>query len=471
MKKKLISLLLCTILVVATLTGLTPLAAGSRYVAFGDSISAGYGLSDVSESFPALIAKDKGYTLTNLATSGYTVGNILTQLESRVADDAIIDANLITITCGGNDIVGVLCKKVAEAYNASHEPKISEDDVLTILSNPADSRRMTLALQAVTVLTGNSSQPAFSDCPELATALENYEKGLISVISYIKNLNPKARIIVATQYNPYNNFQGLFTLLDTQCDKSVKKLNKIITENATVLGYEIADVYTHFEGSSVHLCNSDEETMNLDFHPNSQGHKEMAECIGAMLPDTDIFSVFTDVKPGDWFYDATRYVYENKLFMGVSETQFAPTSPLTRGMFVTVLYRYDGTPDISGESTFQDVQSGAYYHDAVVWATSNKIVSGYSEETFAPDDYITREQISTILLRYAQAKGKGPVGAWAIHLDYSDISDISDYAGNGVMYCTMKGIMQGKDGNRFAPKDNTTRAEAAVIMKKLAEVF
>lgn len=470
MKKRLISLLLSFILLMAVLPGFMHFAAASNYLALGDSISTGYGLENSEDAFPSILSKDKGYELTNLAKNGYTMQDVLVQLKTKEADNAISKAQLITLTCGGNDIVRVLIKKVAFAYNQAQETPILENEVLSILSNPQDKRRMKLALCALSVITGKDGIPAFSQSPELLSALEIYENHLSDIISYIKNLNPEARIVVTTQYNPYGRLTGMLASLNSQCRESVTKLNGIIADNAGTLGYDVADVFTIFENSGANLSNADEASMNLDFHPNAAGHNEIAKCIGDLISTPDVFSIFADVHPEDWFYDAARYVYEHGIFAGVSKTEFAPGMPLTRGMFVTVLFRLGGTPPASKETSFTDVSADAFYHDAVLWATENGIVSGYSSEIFAPDDYITREQIASILLRYAEYKGTAPVGAWAIRLDYTDLLEVSDFAGGAVMYCTMKGLMQGKDGNRFAPKDNATRAESAVIMQKLAEI-
>ena len=134
-------------------------------------------------------------------------------------------------------------------------------------------------------------------------------------------------------------------------------------------------------------------------------------------------------------------------------------------MFVTVLYRIEKEPS-SAENTFEDIESGSYYEKAVGWANANGIINGVSDTAFAPNANITREQIAAIMFRYAKYKGTAPTGVWAIRLDYADTEDISDWAAEAVMFCKLKGIMQGKDGNLFAPKANATRAETAAILER-----
>lgn len=150
---------------------------------------------------------------------------------------------------------------------------------------------------------------------------------------------------------------------------------------------------------------------------------------------------------------------------GLSNTTFAPGNNITRAMFVTVLYRIEKEPS-SAENTFEDIESGSYYEKAVGWANANGIINGVSDTAFAPNANITREQIAAIMFRYAKYKGTAPTGAWAIRLDYADTEDISDWAAEAVMFCKLKGIMQGKDGNLFAPKANATRAETAAILER-----
>ena len=111
---------------------------------------------------------------------------------------------------------------------------------------------------------------------------------------------------------------------------------------------------------------------------------------------------FTDVRKNDWFYDDVYKAYNGGLMYGVTDTLFAPDTDITRGMFVTVLYRMDGEPETAKEYTFNDVPSNAYYADAVAWASKNGIVAGYSNEEYMPDKTISREQMAAIMYRYVK---------------------------------------------------------------------
>ena len=182
-------------------------------------------------------------------------------------------------------------------------------------------------------------------------------------------------------------------------------------------------------------------------------------------PGNEWINPFTDVKETDWFYNGIKYVSQNKLFNGTGDTTFEPDSNITRGMFVTVLGRADNAESESS-SPFSDVNTNEYYAPYVSWAAENGIVSGYEDGTFRPDNNITREEMAEIFMNYYDYKGEGLTGDWAIQLTYSDISDISGWAVDGIMFCTIKGLIQGKENNMFDPQGNATRAETAVIMMR-----
>ena len=181
----------------------------------------------------------------------------------------------------------------------------------------------------------------------------------------------------------------------------------------------------------------------------------------------EIEITFADVKKSEWYYDAVKYVVEKGLFNGVSETDFAPNSPLTRAMLVTVLYRAEEQPEIESKKVFSDVAEGEYYSDAVIWAFENGIVSGVSETEFMPDNNITREQIAAIIYRYAKFKGLDTTVA--TEAEYADKDMISSWAGDAVAFLRSANIMTGTPENKFIPRANATRAEAAATLQRFFE--
>ena len=177
---------------------------------------------------------------------------------------------------------------------------------------------------------------------------------------------------------------------------------------------------------------------------------------------------FTDVTEGDWFYDAVRYAYETGLMDGVGDNLFAPNSETTRAQLVTILYRLAGEPEVSGTSGFTDVEADTWYTDAVVWAAENGIVNGVSETEFAPGKDITREQLATILFRYAEAKGYD-VSARADLSAYTDADQIQSYAAESVAWAVAEGLIQGFEDNTLRPAGNATRAQIATILMRFCE--
>ena len=175
---------------------------------------------------------------------------------------------------------------------------------------------------------------------------------------------------------------------------------------------------------------------------------------------------FTDVKKNDWFHDSVKYAYENDLMKGISNTEFAPDNEVTRAMFVTVIYRMENEPQ-TGKCAFTDVESGSYYESAVTWANENGIVSGISEDCFAPNEPITREQMAAIIYRYAAFKGYDITTS--SNTSYTDNDNISDYAKDAVIWAAEKSVMTGNTDGSFAPKANTTRAQVASVFMRMVE--
>jgi uncharacterized repeat protein (TIGR02543 family) len=182
---------------------------------------------------------------------------------------------------------------------------------------------------------------------------------------------------------------------------------------------------------------------------------------------------FEDVKSSDWFYGDVEYAYTNGLMVGTSANpmRFSPNAALTRGMVVTVLYRIAGSPDVSGlANPFNDVAADRWYTDAVIWAAANKIVSGYGNGKFGPDDNITREQMAVMIINYQKFSGKIPPDI-VMDREFSDLNDISDWAKDSVNRLTMQGMISGKPGNLFDPAGEATRAEFAAMLHRFFEAI
>lgn len=177
---------------------------------------------------------------------------------------------------------------------------------------------------------------------------------------------------------------------------------------------------------------------------------------------------FGDVKSGDWFYNDVKYVYEKGMMAGTAADVFAPNATTTRAMIVTILYRLEGSPAVTGTSAFTDVPAGQWYTDAVNWAAANQIVNGTSATTFAPDAPITREQMAAILYRYAQYKGYD-VTEKADLSGYSDNGQISAYAKDALAWANAAKLINGMTDTTLAPQGSATRAQVSAILHRFCD--
>ena len=177
---------------------------------------------------------------------------------------------------------------------------------------------------------------------------------------------------------------------------------------------------------------------------------------------------FGDVKSADWFYNDVKYVYEKGMMAGTAADVFAPNATTTRAMIVTILYRLEGSPAVTGTSAFVDVPAGQWYTDAVNWAAANQIVKGTSATTFAPNDSITREQMAAILYRYAQYKGYD-VTKKADLSGYSDNSQVSAYAKDALAWANAAKLINGVTNTTLAPQGNATRAQVSAILHRFCD--
>ena len=177
---------------------------------------------------------------------------------------------------------------------------------------------------------------------------------------------------------------------------------------------------------------------------------------------------FGDVKSADWFYNDVKYVYEKGMMAGTAADVFAPNTTTTRAMIVTILYRLEGSPAVTGTSAFVDVPAGQWYTDAVNWAAANQIVKGTSATTFAPNDSITREQMAAILYRYAQYKGYD-VTKKADLSGYSDNSQVSAYAKDALAWANAAKLINGVTNTTLAPQGNATRAQVSAILHRFCD--
>lgn len=176
---------------------------------------------------------------------------------------------------------------------------------------------------------------------------------------------------------------------------------------------------------------------------------------------------FGDIS-GHWGEEQINFITSHNLFMGTGENNFSPDMKMNRAMLVTVLHRLDGLQNKKGV-VFTDISEDQWYSDAVSWAASNNIVNGYSEGTFGPEDSITREQLATILYRYAAFMGLDTSSKGSL-TDFNDQDKVSGYALDPMSWAVEKGLITGFSGKLLNPGGNATRAEVSAILMRFIDM-
>jgi len=280
LRNRIAGLLLALCLVVGVLPTAAFAAGTGTHLVLGDSISTGYDVA-VEERFSHRVAEHYGLNEVNRAVNGFTATNLKELLNSGELDEEIASASLITLTIGGNEMVDILCNRIANIYNskANNTTKITADEVIGIMESA--SNKMLWAIQYVV--------PALKDFPESAefnTALAAYKQNLTDSLNYIRSKNTTVEVVVCTQFTPFKQFRtvGVFQGAYVEVDTAAKLLNEVITKNAATLGYKVADIYPIFDKSTESLFPGDDSTNLNDLsltnvHPNARGHELIAQTI------------------------------------------------------------------------------------------------------------------------------------------------------------------------------------------------
>lgn len=186
---------------------------------------------------------------------------------------------------------------------------------------------------------------------------------------------------------------------------------------------------------------------------------------GCALGDNCPSKKFTDITPDFWAHDAIDYVVSNNMFRGTTDTTFSPNVVMSRGMIVTVLYRLEGSPDVSGiENPFLDLPNNDY-HDAILWASANRIGNGFKDGCFRASDPLTREQLAVFLHRYANYKGYDTNNYSDIG-GFSDAKDVGEFARESMCWAVGEGIINGTTATTLSPKTGANRAQVATMMMR-----
>ena len=212
---------------------------------------------------------------------------------------------------------------------------------------------------------------------------------------------------------------------------------------------------------------SDFRTTDLEMHAPKVPALEARALEAAVLkaPDPQETASFADVAPGSWYEEAVRWAVEHNVTSGVGEGMFGPNQNVTRAQVVTMLWRIENSPVIACTVTFSDVADGAWYTDAVAWAAERKIVAGYPGGAFAPSQTITRQELVTILFRYAKLRTPERKAPEGIKLDaYSDVDRVAAFAFEPMRWAVGTGVVNGTSATTLSPKGTATRAQLVQML-------
>ena len=333
-----------------------------------------------------------------------------------------------------------------------------QSEILTATVQPEDATNKNV--------TWSSDKPAVATVEGGTVTARGAGEATITVTTEDGKKTATCTVTVTRSYIPPTNPNYRITVEATQggtvtADPTAAKAGTTVTLTPVPhRGYQVGTVaVTDRFGEPVAVTEQADGTYTFTM-PNGQVKVEVTfvESQPEPLP-------FTDVAGGDWFHDAVRYVYDNGLMDGVGDGQFAPNATTNRAMVVTILYRLAGEPAVSGQSDFTDVADGLWYTDAVAWAAEKGIVNGISATEFAPSGDLTREQLATVLYRYAEGMGYD-VSAQADLSGFPDADQIQSYAPQALSWAVAEGLLQGFEDDSLQPGGTATRAQIATILMR-----
>lgn len=351
----------------------------------------------------------------------------------------------------------------------------------------------TIAKAKITITAEDAEAYTGSDMPKLSytvTGLATGEKlakePSVSCAADMKKAGSYVIAVSGAEVPNTNNYEETITYVSGTLEVKNRPVNIGPTYDIKVLdsahGTVRASLGNASEGSTIRLTVTPDEgysLANLIVRDERGRRIDVAKSGGVyrfVMPagDVTIEAVFaqgttvlpfTDVSTYDWFYEYVKYVYDNGIMDGIDVGVFGPGITTTRAMLVTMLYRVAGEPYVSGTNDFADVAANTWYTDAVTWASKNGIVTGVDVGVFNPNGAITREQLATILYRYAEYVGED-VSARASLSRFTDTGSISAYARDAVSWAVAEGILDGRTATELAPTGECTRAEVATMIAR-----
>lgn len=311
-----------------------------------------------------------------------------------------------------------------------------------------------------------------TETAEKCTYVYTYKNNAVTYVGDIGEKN-------ATFYNPASDdFKGLFCKYG---ESNIYECYYYTIENNKIVKVLVCDETIEYSGSRF-VIKSAQKTNDYELYEaytdgSTKTQMENTKDIEKMGWENFVNAVYTtkvvvfeDVSISGWYYDAVDFVTTKGLMGGVSSTKFAPNDQITRAMFITMLYRLDNEPNVS-RVVYKDVPADSWYADAVSWASKKNIANGVSKDNFAPDAYITREQLVTILYRFAKYKNKSTAADKFNIKSFIDNNEVAEYAVDPMNWAIENNLISGTSEIKLSPGNVATRAQAAMILQRLCEKY
>ena len=485
----------------------SPLAAygyPNTYCSFGDSISAGYdryenktivGYQPTPEtSYPSIVAKATNTYHCPFSFIGFRSTELLLSLGGDIGkpdeyhttgyawmysadgvchywDESILPAvqvaSLMTINVGNNDVLTApLSLAAVDVLEAGQKWQENEAAIAAMIESGDLPQTLAGMYQLMNKL-GYYKEYIPAVIARMQAGLEQIKTNMPQIIAQLRSVNTTGQIAIVGMYNPYDKM----TLVDNGLiqigkmgDLVVNQVNAYYKQLCEETGCVYVDV-TKTESYADLKPTGILAGLSEDAHPTHKGHAYMAKQILDAIP---VILPYTDVAQDVWYRESVDYCYRNSLMLGTAADTFAPDDYMTRAMVVTVLWRLAGSPAAEGVMPFEDVEPGIWYYDAVNWAYQNKIVNGVSARLFAPDYDVSRQDFMTMLYRYACAEGFVTQTSFNLleRYGFKDLSSAAAYAMQSLRWAFEYGILNGVNSTNIDPTGRLTRAQCAALIMR-----
>ncbi len=453
-----------------------------------------------------IVEKDKAYkwVYTPSSTNYKKLSGAIRPWEDEVSDPYVNNSSDTTDTTDNKDTTDTTKDDAKDSKDGDSEklepkditPKAAEVKVPTEVSDGTARVSMNASAKAGIEKASKEEGIVVLDVTESDDVVETSISG--ELIDTVAEQNPKDGLSLKMPKGTVN-FDGkaLNSLkgkeeVSLQVDSAKGELNESQTEGLgsqtdnvfDISMYAGTDQITSFDGGQLRISvpvevpegqNSDDMAVwhiaeNGDIEPVSSRYNSETGNMEFTTTHLSKYAVvyfpFKDVKESFWGYSAIAYAYNNEMFSGVSKDRFAPKSKASRAMVVTVLYRLAGEPKVTEKANFSDVKKGSWYENAVNWASEKGVVNGVGKNMFAPNKEVTREQLITILYRYAKGDENNGVIA-----GFNDADKISKYAKKPMKWAIENNIIKGKGEGMLDPRAGANRAELAKVLKVFKQLF